>query len=327
MPYIVQHMNTAAGVDGGWQVLLTSQHGLASTAQALAHGFTIGTVRCQLAARRWRRVHHGVLATFTGPLTRPARLYAALLYAGWPAALSHRSAAEEWGLLRPEDDETVHVTVPYRCSARSTRSVSVHRSRAFELITVEGDPPRIGRAETVLDVAAAACTPADATSSVVALGGSRVPVRRLEAALRVRRPWRHRRAIEAGVRLLADGVMSLLEHRYLADVELRHGLPAANRQVPVVVDGRTLWEDCDYHEHGLALVVRLDGRAVHSAPEIAFRDRRRDNAAELSGDARLVYGWQEIDGDPCGVALEVARVLRREGWTGTLHPCPRCYLS
>ncbi len=319
----MERMDAAAGVDEGWQALLTSQHGLASTAQARAHGFSDGVLRCQLSARRWQRVHRGVLATFTGPLTRPARLYAALLYAGWPAALSHHSAAEEWGLLRPADDEPVHVTVPYRCSASSTDAVAVHRSRAFELITVEGYPPRVGRAETVLDVAAGAPTPAEATSAVVALGGARVPLRQLQAALRLRRPWRHRRAIEDGVRLLADGVMSVLEHRYLTDVELRHGLPTATRQVPVVVDGRTLWEDCDYHKHGLALVVRLDGRAVHSVPEIAFRDRRRDNAAELSGNARLVYGWQEVDGDPCGVALEVAQVLRREGWTGELHACHR----
>lgn len=317
-------MDSAPRAVDGWEALLTSQHGLVNTAQLLAHGVSAGTVRCQIGARRWQRVHRAVVATFTGPLTRPALLYAALLYAGWPAALSHRTAAEEWKLVPPDDTLPVHVTVPYRCSATSTRTIVVHRSRAFELITIESDPPRTARVETVLDLAAAAPTSEEATSVVVALAGTRIPLRQLEAALARRRPWRHRRAIEKGVRYLADGVMSALEHRYVDDVEQGHGLPAARRQSPIVVDGRTLWEDCSYHEHGVPLVVRLDGRAVHAVPEIAFRDRRRDNAAELAGHPRLVYGWGEVTGDPCGVAAEVARVLRRGGWAGVLHRCPRC---
>jgi hypothetical protein len=115
---------------------------------------------------------------------------------------------------------------------------------------------------------------------------------------------------------MADGVQSALEYRYAIDVERAHGLPAARRQSPVVVDGRTLWEDCDYSGCGVPLIVRLDGRRYHAGAEFAFRDRRRDNAAELDNRPRLVYGWDEVSGDACGVAGEVATVLRRGGWDG-----------
>jgi hypothetical protein len=121
--------------------------------------------------------------------------------------------------------------------------------------------------------------------------------------------------------LLADGVQSALEQRYACDVELAHALPTAQRQQPFVVDGRTLWEDVCYDLIGIPLTVRLDGRAFHDAPEVAFRDRRRDNAAELAARHRLVYGWDEVTGDPCGVATEVTTVLHRAGWHGPVRHC------
>lgn len=76
-----------------------------------------------------------------------------------------------------------------------------------------------------------------------------------------------------------------------------------------MVDGYTLWEDAVYDNLGVPLTVRLDGRAYHSHPEVAFRDRRRDNAAELAGRARLVFGWRDLREDACGAAREVLTVL------------------
>ena len=68
---------------------------------------------------------------------------------------------------------------------------------------------------------------------------------------------------------------------------------------------------------GVPLIVRLDGRWAHSMAEVAFRDRRRDNAAELAGRPRLVYGFDEVMKTPCQVAHEVETVLRRGGWVRT----------
>ena len=134
---------------------------------------------------------------------------------------------------------------------------------------------------------------------------------------------RHGKALVCAVRLVLDGVQSVLEERYAIEVEVAHGLPGAKRQAPVVVDGQTLFEDAVYDHLGVPLTVRLDGR-THLQPEVAYRDRRRGNAAELAGRSRLVFGWKEVSSNPCLVADEVARVLRHYGWAGPLWVCPHC---
>jgi len=48
----------------------------------------------RLKSAKWRRVQRGVYATFTGPVHREARLWAALRRAGPGAMLSHETAAE-----------------------------------------------------------------------------------------------------------------------------------------------------------------------------------------------------------------------------------------
>lgn len=267
---------------------------------------------------------HGVYATFTGPLGYDAQIAAALLYGGAAAVLSHRTAAEAWGLV-PAEPGPVHITVPYGSSAISQPDlVVVHRSRAYRHIVVAADPPRTSRADTVIDVAVeeddhrAACI-----VLVGLLTGGRVRPLEVERRLTERPPRRYRRALTAAVGRVRHGVLSALEELYAVEVEQAHGLPQAERQSPVVVDGVTLWEDAVYDHVGVPLTVRLDGR-MHLLDDVAFRDRRRDNAAELAGRARLTFGWMDLSADPCGGARELAQVLRRHGWTGEPDRCPNC---
>ena len=224
-----------------------------------------------------RRVLPRVYATFTGPLSREAKITGALLYGGQQALLSHATAAEEWRMLTLDPLAPVHITVPYSCSAVSQpHHVVVHRSRAFPHLRVATDPARTSKADTVLDLATSEPDARAGMRRFVALATrGRVPVRELQRRLEERRPRRYGKALGDALRLLADGVQSALEQRYACDVELAHSLPTAQRQHPVVVDGRTLWEDVSYDLIGIPLTVRLDGRAFHDAPEVAFRDRRR----------------------------------------------------
>jgi hypothetical protein len=309
-----------------WQQLVRDQHGLLDTDQLRLLDIAPAVVVANLAAQRWRRVLPRIYATFTGPLTRAARITAALLYGGPQAVLSHVTAAEEWRMQRDDPVAPVHITVPYGCSAVSQPpSVAVHRSRAFPYLVVVTDPPRTSKADTVLDLATSEPDARAAMRRFVALATrGRVPVRELQWRLEERRPRRYGKALADALRLLADGVQSALEQRYACDVESAHALPTGQRQQPLVVDGRTLWEDVTYDPIGIPLTIRLDGRAFHDAPEVAFRDRRRDNAAELAARHRLVYGWDEVTSDPCGVAAEVATVLNRAGWHGPLRHCPTC---
>lgn len=309
-----------------WLHLMRSQHGLIRPRQAAALGLSAKALERQVDAGRWRRVHYGVYACFTGPLDRPARLSAALLYAGQPAVLSHATAAAEWGMLRVAPAEPIHVTVPYECHATSLPGeVLVHRSRAYRFLVRVGEHhPRTSIADTILDTSTAQPDAEAAIRTFVDLCAKAYTklgtVRRVMLA---RKPWRYRSALERAWDLVLGGAMSALEAEYVQCVETAHGLPAARRQVPVMVDGRRLYEDCVYDNHGLPCTVRLDGR-THAEPGVAFRDRRRDNAAELARRARLVYGWDEVSAEPCAVAAEVHTVLRRLGWLGPLRRCSRC---
>lgn len=308
-----------------WQVVLDRQHGVLSRGQLRAYGHSKADLAANVEAGRWQRVLPGVYATFTGPLPRPARLVAALLYGGKDAVLSHHSAAEESGLI-PIADRPVEITVPYTSSAVSQLPlVRVHRSRALLHTTLEATPPRTRGPDTILDLAVSQETARKATLLVVDLvSRSPISLESVEHCVTHRPPYRYRAAIRKGLGLVRNGLMSALEVEYLELVEDAHGLPRGDRQTPVAVDGKTLWEDVTYDSHGAAVTVRLDGRATHAMADVAFRDRRRDNAAELAGRARLVYGWTDVHTAPCAVANEVRQVLLREGWDPTGHREPTC---
>jgi hypothetical protein len=326
------------------QRLVDDQHGVVTYPQLRPHGYSRKRVQHAIEAGHWQQVLFGVYSMFSGPLGRDAVLTSALLYGGGSSILSNRTAAEDWYMLPVDDASPVHITVPYGASAvsvpptprRPTKRLSVgeggvvhpgvivHRSRAMEHVRVGSSLPRTSKVDTAIDVAVSETTPERAFATLIALatdGGIRIAD--LAARIEQRKPRRYNTAIADALRLLADGVQSVLEFRYAIDVEQAHGLPNARRQGPVVVDGQTLYEDVLYSLPGKDLIVRLDGRATHTMRGIPFRDRRRENAAEVAGKSSLVYGWEEVHGEACEVGAEVRYVLERLGWTGP-NPCPNC---
>jgi hypothetical protein len=306
-----------------WERLVAAQAGVVHVRQLRTLGVEQATIVAMVSAARWKHIVHGVYATFTGPLPRSSLLSTALLYGGAAAVLSHRTAAEEWSLLPPTDGP-IHITVPYTASAITQPGlVVVHRSRAYRHIVVAANPPRTSRADTAIDVAVEEPDVRLARAKLTELMVAGVRPLSVERQLEQRPPRRYRKALVAAVRLVRDGALSALEELYAIDVEQAHLLPAAQRQAPFRVDGITLWEDAVYDHVGVPLTVRLDGR-MHVLAHVAFRDRRRDNAAELAGRSRLTFGWDDLSSDPCGGAREVATVLQRHGWGGELHTCPRC---
>jgi hypothetical protein len=116
-----------------------------------------------------------------------------------------------------------------------------------------------------------------------------------------------------------------LEWRYIRGVERPHRLPRALRQAKSSAGERTRYLDNRYREFGVA--VELDGQAAHPA-EARWRDVHRDNASARLGIVTLRYGWADVTGDPCRVAVEIAQVLQLRGWTGRPWPCgPNCTAS
>lgn len=72
-------------------------------------------------------------------------------------------------------------------------------------------------------------------------------------------------------------------------------------------------------------MVELDGRLGHEGLG-RFRDLRRDNAAAVSGEQTLRYGWFDVHGEQCRVAFQVAAVLSLRGWPGLPSRCQHCRL-
>ena len=308
-----------------WQFQLQGQASVVSAGQAREAGFTEAAIRWRLRSGEWRRLHRGAYATFTGEPSREAKLWAAILRVGPGAVLSHETAAEVHGII-DKPVGPIHVSVPAerRPGREKIRGVVVHRVRC---LVPQWQPPwRLPRTtveDTVLDLVAKARTFDDAYGWISAAVGRRLTsADLLGKALADRSRIRWRAWISAALRDAADGVHSPLERNYVHGVERAHGLPAARRQARRADGSGTRYLDNLYE--GYDLCVELDGRAAHPA-ESRWRDTHRDNANLLHETQTLRYGWPDATVHRCRTAAEVAGVLRRHGWTGSLRACgPGC---
>jgi very-short-patch-repair endonuclease len=309
-----------------WRSQLQGQSGVVSRQQARDAGWPEGTIDERLRSGIWQRLERGAYATFTGDPSREAKLWAALLWAGPGAALSHETAAEIHGLI-DKPIGPIHVSVPAERQPgrrRKVRGVVIHRSRC--LMPAWQPPwqlPRTTVADTVVDLVATARTFDDAYGWISrAVGRRLVSPQSLSEAVARRSRIRWRAWITAALQDAADGVHSPLERNYMNGVERAHGLPAARRQAKRRHGSGTRYLDNLYEEYGLC--VELDGTAAHPA-EGRWRDTHRDNANLLQGTETLRYGWPDVTENRCQTAAEIAAVLRRRGWRGMLRRCgPAC---
>lgn len=308
-----------------FEELVARQDGVLTRQQAYGCGVSKGQIEARVSGGRWQRVAGRVYATFTGPLPRRAQLWALLLRAGRGALLSHETAAEQQGLV-DQPSRVVHLTVPGDRRPISIPGVIRHiRADAGSAAHPTRLPPQTRIEETVLDLTQRAGDLDDALGWVARACGRRLttPDRMLRAMER-RAKLRWRRELSRALADIADGCHSLLELRYLRDVERAHRLPAAERQAVRARRGGRWYDDVHYRAYRTR--VELDGRAAHPADH-RRRDALRDNAAAVAGDTTLRYGWADATAGACETAAQVATVLRRNGWTGEPTPCsPTCPL-
>jgi hypothetical protein len=300
--------------------LLRIQHLVFSRRQALRAGFTANAVGARVRRATWRRLYPGVYTTITGEPGRSARLWAALLYAGRGAVLSHETAAQLHGLT-DKPGNVIHVTVPAERRVIAAPGIRIHRSaRVFQAALPDTDPPRTRIEETVLDLTDTAATFDDVCRWVTqAISQNLTDEAKLLAAMSLRRKLRWRTELEPLIAAAAAGNHSVLEYRYTRDVERPHGLPKPDLQVPFTGPGnRRGRRDRCYTKYGV--IVELDGKLGHVAENVRT-DNARDRAAAAGGKQSLRYGWREVRHEPCETAVEVAKVLRNRGWGGSPRPC------
>lgn len=243
---------------------------------------------------------------------------AAVLACGKGAALSHRSAAELWGIA----DEVraararglVEVSIPApRCVRRDGIKVDRRSEMSSDSTRREGIPVTTA-ARTMTDL------------------GSCLSLPQLEAAINAAdrldliSPPDLRRLIE--MRKGRPGVAALRavldRHTFaLTDSDLeRRFLPIARRAgLPLPETGvRLNGFKVDFLWRELGLIVETDGLRYHRTPEQQARDRRRDRAHAAAGLTTLRFTHAEVAHEPhmveralaeMAIQLDTRRVAQR----------------
>jgi hypothetical protein len=298
------------------------QAGAISRRQMLAVGLTAQMITTRLERGRWQQLYWGVYAVFTGPPSRDTWLWAAVLRAGPGAVLSYQTAAELHELV-DTPPEAIFVTVPAARRIAARGIVVRTSSRVDKARQPNREPPRTTVEETVLDLVEAARTFDDVCGWITRACSRRLTTEeRLRAAMAVRKKMRWRRQLNDVLVAAGDGIYSVLEYRYVRDVERAHGLPRARHQARVVIDGKPVYRDIYYDEYQVA--VELDGRLAHPDDE-RWHDSHRDILAGAQGVQTCRYTWRDVYGHACETALLQAQILRQRGWPEVPRPCSaRC---
>ncbi len=284
--------------------LAAGQHGVVARAQLLRAGISPGSLDRRLRANQLRPLHRGVY--LVGPvMVRQASAMAAALACGKGAVVSHRSAAELWGLL-PDGNHSALVDVIVRGDGRKP-GIRIHRIpslRSDEVTELERIPVTTC-ARTLVDVASAtrerelerAVAEAFARrrtsrSQVLALlrrHASRPGVGRLRALLDVGQPAFTR---------------SEAEERFLALIrKAQLSMPEVNVRVGNY--------EVDFLWRNERLVTEIDGFAYHSSTARFENDRRRDAVLAAAGVRVLRVTWRQLMKEPEAVLVRLAQALAR----------------
>jgi very-short-patch-repair endonuclease len=252
-----------------------------------------------------RIVHRGVYLVGHDAAPEFARELAAVLACGEGAVLSHRSAANAWGLMAVRAGAgDVEVTVVSR-KIDSRPGIRVHRTAALD--------PRDRRRRGPLPLSAPARTIVDLASSldqrdlepVVAQARRRGLAS--EADIRAamgRAGRRHGRAVLAS---LLDGATvaytrSAAERRMLSLIR-QAGLPEPEANV------RVGGFEVDFLWRSRRLVVEVDGYRFHSDRAAFENDRRRDATLVALGYRVVRVTWRQLCDESIATVVRLATVL------------------
>jgi very-short-patch-repair endonuclease len=288
-----------------------AQHGLITSDQAVK---ALGPSRKGrwVAERRLLSVQPRVFRVAGSPETWHQSVHAAALATN--GTVSHRSAAELWGLNKPAGYAEVSVR-PDR-NPRVRPPAIVHRiGDLHPRLAVEREGMQVtDPLRTIIDLGLVApkWSVSDAlsrglTTKLFTIG----EVQSLREALA--RPGRTGTGIVKELierRLLtAETEESLLEARFV-DVARSHALPPPIFQYEVWHAGRFIARvDGAYPD--LQLAIEVDGYETHSSPEAFQRDRARQNYLVGLGWTVLRFTWHDIVHDSVMAARTIRDTIRR----------------
>jgi very-short-patch-repair endonuclease len=265
--------------------------------QAISHRLERG----RLHATRWRAVY----AVGRPQLTRRGKLMAAVLAGGPGAVLSHRSAAELWGMWE-STASGIEISVPAGRRPRCAGITAHRRARlsAQDVTSHAGIPVTIP-IQTLIDLATCLSQHEveEAINGADKLGLTDPEVLRKAVGERFgeRGTAMLRELLDRRTFVLTE---SRLERLFLP-IARHAGLPAPLTQQ--WVNGYRV----DFYWPDLGLVVETDGLRYHRTPQQQSADRRRDQAHTASGLTALRFSHAQVSYEPGHVEGVLSSTARR----------------
>ncbi len=291
--------------------LVQHQHGLATGDQA---GAVLGAYR----KRRWVTegrlvsVQPGVFRVAGAPETWHQAMKAVQLATG--GVVSHRSAAELWGLIRPGG--CVELSVQPDRQPRIRPPAILHRIKDLhpELAPEREELTLTDPVRTIVDLGLVV-SPALVGVALRRALSSRLVTLAEARHIRERLGRQGRngtgvlgRVVDLHV-LRGEKAESELESRLL-DLRRRFDLPMLTLQYEVWSCGRCVARvDAAYPR--LRLAIEVDGFEFHSSPEAFQRDRTRQNDLVALGWTVLRFTWSDVTQHPAQVAGRIRASIER----------------
>jgi hypothetical protein len=291
--------------------LAERQYGVISRTQLVELGLSKSAIDRRIRAGRLHLLHSGVYALGHRIVPREGRWLAAVLRVGEGAVLSHRSAAELWGIRRGAGDEKIGISVPR--SARSSPGIKRHHVQlAPDEATLRRRIPVTTLARTLFDVAALLSEESFEATLREAEYLHRFPLESLEH-LQERHPGRRgATTIKACLQRLGRGprgrTRSRLEVRFAA--LLAHtDLPKPELNALLDLAGLKIEADCLWRNQ--QLIAELDGGRAHGTHAAFETDRERDRRLQVAGWRVIRVTWRQLD-DPGSLLEDLHHLLRVE---------------
>jgi very-short-patch-repair endonuclease len=242
---------------------------------------------------------------------------AAVLACGDGSVVSHRSAADIWGLVTGGSRAPVEVTV-VRSRAPSRPGICVHRARSLDARDVRRVTwiPVTSPARTILDLAVR--VEAMELERMIADGIRRGLVRETQLRELLGRSRGKRGAV--ALRHAISGERGPAFTRSAAERKFLNLVRAARLPEPrvnVMVEGHEV--DFLWPRH--RLIVEIDGAAYHSDRAAFERDRLRDADLQAAGFRVIRVTWRQLTDDPRGTIVRLGKALERGGSPRSPAPC------
>lgn len=285
------------------------QRGYIARRQLLQAGIGYHAIARSVAAGRLHPRHRGVYAAGHGaePPLGPAT--AALLALRDGAVLSHRTAAELWGLQRAVPlDGLLHVVVKGN-QAAALDGVRVHRTVSLDTADtrIRKGLPVTSPARTIIDL-----TP-DLTDRQLELTVDQAITERLLRPAELRRALQRLTHATGRARLLdllsgdaphASVTRSRAEERLLALVRAA-GLPEP------LVNARVAGYEVDFYWPDARVAAEVDGFQFHSTRPRLERDRRKDDVLRDAGITAVRVTYRQLERAGLAAVVRIAQAIAR----------------